>query len=130
MTGLWNSALPDDPASNEWKDMWAPYLRWRRGTSVGRTIYAQLGRNPSKRDVLLMTADTPKLAELLVRAANSARDARIASYTATLGPIDHQRFSRGLDSIAAHASDCCGGTGMADHAAVRCPNPKCPVIRS
>jgi hypothetical protein len=26
--------------------------------------------------------------------------------------------------------DCCGGTGLADYAAMPCPNPLCPAVRA
>jgi hypothetical protein len=26
-------------------------------------------------------------------------------------------------------SECCNGTGLADYAAVPCPNPRCPVLK-
>lgn len=29
--------------------------------------------------------------------------------------------------MSKHESDCCDGTGMADYAAVPCPDPTCPV---
>ncbi len=44
----------------------------RVGRRVGRTIYAQLGPEPSDVDPLVATADSPVLAERIVRAVNSA----------------------------------------------------------
>lgn len=32
-----------------------------------------------------------------------------------------------LEQTAPAASDCCDGSGLADYAAVPCPNPACPV---
>ena len=37
-------------------------LSWRTGRKVGRTIYAQLGPEPSDDDVLIGMMDTPELA--------------------------------------------------------------------
>lgn len=37
-------------------------LPWRTGRKVGRTIYAQLGPEPSDDDVLIGMMDTPELA--------------------------------------------------------------------
>lgn len=44
---------------------------WRKGQSVGRTVYVQVGANPSKADVLVGVMDTPDLAELVVAAVNA-----------------------------------------------------------
>lgn len=49
--------------------------RWRTGTSLGRTIYAQIGPEPSKTDVLLGMMDTRELAELVVAEHNRGLDA-------------------------------------------------------
>lgn len=49
--------------------------RWRTGTSLGRTIYAQIGPAPSKADVLLGMMDTRALAELVVSEHNRGLDA-------------------------------------------------------
>lgn len=49
--------------------------RWRTGTSLGRTVYAQLGSEPSKADVLLGMMDTRELAELVVSEHNRGLDA-------------------------------------------------------
>lgn len=43
---------------------------WRTGRKVGRTIYAQAGREPSDVDELIGVMDTPDLAEEAVRAHN------------------------------------------------------------
>lgn len=46
-------------------------LPWRVGRSVGRTIYQQIGPEPSKEDVLIGIMDTPELAYRVVRAINA-----------------------------------------------------------
>lgn len=45
--------------------------RWRTGRKVGRTIYQQLGPEPSDDDPLIGVMDTPDLAALAVEAVNS-----------------------------------------------------------
>lgn len=45
-------------------------MTWRVGSSVGRTIYRQVGADPSKADVLIGVMDTPELARLVVDAVN------------------------------------------------------------
>ena len=44
---------------------------WRTGRKVGRTIYAQMGNEPSDNDPLIGVMDTPDLARLVVRAVNA-----------------------------------------------------------
>jgi hypothetical protein len=44
---------------------------WRVGRSVGRTVYAQIGDEPSKQDVLIGLMDTPELARLVCAAVNA-----------------------------------------------------------
>lgn len=44
---------------------------WRTGRKVGRTIYAQMGPEPSDDDPLIGVMDTPDLARLVVRAVNA-----------------------------------------------------------
>lgn len=46
---------------------------WRVGRSVGRTVYVQLGSEPSKDDVLIGLMDTAPLAKLVVDAVNQWR---------------------------------------------------------
>ncbi len=41
---------------------------WRVGRKVGRTIYAQVGPEPSDDDVLIGVMDTPELALMVVNA--------------------------------------------------------------
>lgn len=48
--------------------------RWRVGQSLGRTVYAQIGSEPSKTDVLLGMMDTRELAELVVTEHNQGLD--------------------------------------------------------
>jgi hypothetical protein len=43
---------------------------WRTGRKVGRTIYAQLGREPSDTDPLIGVFDTRELADAAVEAHN------------------------------------------------------------
>lgn len=43
---------------------------WRVGRKLGRTIYAQLGPEPSADDPLLGTLDSPELAAEAVRCHN------------------------------------------------------------
>ena len=45
-------------------------VRWRTGTSVGRTIYIQAADTPSKQDQLIGLMDTPVMADLVVVAVN------------------------------------------------------------
>jgi hypothetical protein len=49
---------------------------WRTGRKVGRTIYAQIGEQPSDLDVLIGVMDTTVLAQQAVRDHNAARDSR------------------------------------------------------
>lgn len=44
--------------------------RWRTGRKVARTIYLQLGDEPSDWDVLYGVMDTPELAAATVRGLN------------------------------------------------------------
>lgn len=48
--------------------------RWRVGRRVGRTVYAQVGPEPSDDDPLLGVMDTPALAEACVRDHNAVLD--------------------------------------------------------
>ena len=50
--------------------------RWRVGRRVGRTVYLQLGAEPSDSDPLIGMLDTPALAELAVNAVNERLAAR------------------------------------------------------
>jgi hypothetical protein len=43
---------------------------WRTGRKVGRTVYRQLGYEPSDDDPLIGVMDTPELAALVVEAVN------------------------------------------------------------
>jgi hypothetical protein len=45
--------------------------KWRVGRKVGRTVYVQLGEEPSDRDILIGLMDTPEIAELAVRGVNT-----------------------------------------------------------
>lgn len=45
-------------------------MTWRVGRKVGRTIYHQLGDQPSTDDLLIGVMDTPRLAEQAVAAVN------------------------------------------------------------
>lgn len=45
-------------------------VSWRTGRKVGRTIYAQIGSDPSDGDVLIGVMDTAALAAAAVRAHN------------------------------------------------------------
>lgn len=47
-------------------------LVWRVGRKVGRTIYAQLGNEPSDNDPLIGVLDTAELADEAVRSHNLA----------------------------------------------------------
>lgn len=46
---------------------------WRTGRKVRRTIYAQIGSEPSDDDVLIGVMDTPALAENAVASHNLRR---------------------------------------------------------
>jgi hypothetical protein len=54
-------------------------FRWRTGRKVGRTIYAQLGAEPSDEDPLIGVMDTPQLASAAVAEHNAARKVRLAT---------------------------------------------------
>jgi hypothetical protein len=54
----------DDPMA---APMWLP---WRTGRKVGRTIYAQVGHEPSDDDTLIGVMDTRELADEATRAHN------------------------------------------------------------
>ena len=49
---------------------WLGNLPWRIGRSVGRTVYAQLGPDPSDVDVLIGMMDSRELAHAAVYAHN------------------------------------------------------------
>jgi len=49
---------------------------WRTGRKVGRTIYTQVGDEPSDCDRLIGVMDTPELAQRAVDAVNEATDGR------------------------------------------------------
>ena len=44
--------------------------KWRTGRKVGRTIYVQIGDEPSNNDVLIGVMDTPELAQAAVDSHN------------------------------------------------------------
>jgi hypothetical protein len=44
--------------------------QWRVGRSVGRTVYRQVGDEPSKADQLIGVMDTSELAKQVVAAVN------------------------------------------------------------
>ena len=46
-------------------------LRWRQGRRVGRTIYAEIGDQPSEADPLIGVMDSPGLAESVVISHNA-----------------------------------------------------------
>lgn len=48
----------------------AASIRLRVGRKVGRTIYQQVGDEPSDRDLLIGLVDTPEWAALIVAAVN------------------------------------------------------------
>lgn len=48
-------------------------MTYRTGRSLGRTIYRQVGDEPSKDDVFIGIMDTPELAEMVVGALNPRR---------------------------------------------------------
>lgn len=54
---------------------------------------------------------------------NGADAAHVAAYLAR----EHIELRAPEVAATRVPSDCCDGTGYADYAAVRCPNPKCPV---
>jgi len=55
--------------------------RWRTGRKVGRTIYRQVGEEPSNDDPLIGVMDTPEWAALVVDAVNQ----RIAQHPLVTG---------------------------------------------
>lgn len=50
------------------------HFKWRCGRKVGRTIYAQLGSEPSDDDVLIGMMDSPEIAAEVVDSHNSYRE--------------------------------------------------------
>lgn len=63
-------------------DMCTGPLPWRVGRKVGRTIYRQLGDEPSDADELIGVMDSADLARSAVHAYNVMRDAALAKYHA------------------------------------------------
>lgn len=57
--------------------------RWRTGRKVGRTIYAQLGAEPSDDDPLIGVMDTPEIAGRVVEAVNEIEKEVAVSDTTT-----------------------------------------------
>ena len=47
--------------------------RWRTGRKVGRTIYVQVGDDPSDGDHLIGVMDTPELAQEAVDGVNAIK---------------------------------------------------------
>ncbi len=45
-------------------------MTWRTGRKVGRTLYLQLGSDPSDNDVLIGVMDQPDYAAIVVEAVN------------------------------------------------------------
>ena len=58
-------------------------MKWRTGRKVGRTIYAQLGPEPSDHDPLIGVMDTGDLADSAVEGHNMCLD----GYEAWMGTI-------------------------------------------
>lgn len=50
---------------------WIEYSKWRIGRTLGRTIYAEIGPDPSKQDFFLGIFDSKEVASYLVRMQNS-----------------------------------------------------------
>lgn len=48
--------------------------KWRTGEKLGRTLYAQLGDEPSPADPFLGIMETPALARHVVSAMNALRE--------------------------------------------------------
>lgn len=46
--------------------------KWRVGRKVGRTVYAQVGNNPTNKDVLIGVFDTKELANQAVKDHNKS----------------------------------------------------------
>lgn len=53
------------------------HCHWRTGRSVGRTIYAQLGEEPSSDDLLIGVMDSPSVASVVVRLHNEELERRL-----------------------------------------------------
>ena len=53
-----------------------PDTEWRQGRKVGRTIYVQIGAEPSDHDILIGMMDSPELAQEAVSGHNLALDIR------------------------------------------------------
>lgn len=59
------------PPGRLWEAAYAPSMvRWRVGRKIGRTIYLQLGDEPTDGDPLIGLMDTPALAMIAVTAVN------------------------------------------------------------
>jgi hypothetical protein len=54
---------------------------WRVGRRVGRTIYAQIGAEPSDDDVLIGVMDTPAIARAAVEGHNRLMGAKAGMAT-------------------------------------------------
>lgn len=51
-----------------------PYLPWRTGQKLGRTIYAQAGDEPTETDEFLGMMESPELAQRVVDLHNADLD--------------------------------------------------------
>lgn len=90
---------------------------WRTGRKVGRTIYAQLGTEPSDDDPLIGVMDTPELAAAVVAARAELAESQQENDRLR---VDHDRFAEALACVTAWgAVEAClhGGVGVRDYAA-------------
>jgi len=77
---------------------------WRTGRKVGRTIYSQVGDEPSDDDELIGVFDTPELAQRAVTAVNNPpRQGKCGDEPPRLWPWLSEGPSCSLD--VGHASD-------------------------
>ncbi len=86
--------------------------RLRTGRTVGRTLYRQVGANPSDDDQLIGVMDTPELAAMVVAAVNKT-DARDGSTTdVSPAPAGKEWVElTGGQSLLAHAPTLCADAG-------------------
>lgn len=80
-------------------------MTYRVGRSLGRTIYRQVGDEPSKDDVFLGIMDTPALAEMVVDALNATEPRNTVEPP---GCYCCSGESRGVHCRHCHAKGYCG----------------------
>ena len=84
--------------------------RWRTGRKVGRTIYLQLGPEPSDYDVLYGVMDTPELAAAAVRGLNRFAAEGVLDLD-DVDPMDKSTPTVTAASVLEYQCPWCGETG-------------------